>query len=125
MFKTKAFLCLVLCMCLCTFFIPNALGASQYPLWQPPEPIVDKTPREGKCGENVTWKLDEKGIFTLSGTGAMETYYGNTAPWNSLRLDIKKVVLGGGVTTSVGTNGSRPINHNAVFFSAASPNIQG
>lgn len=99
MFKTKAFLCLVLCMCLCTFFIPNALGASQYPLWQPPEPIVDKTPREGKCGENVTWKLDEKGIFTLSGTGAMETYYGNTAPWNSLRPDIKKVVLGGGVTT--------------------------
>ena len=29
----------------------------------------------GLCGENLTWKLDDKGTLTISGTGAMYDYF--------------------------------------------------
>lgn len=46
--------------------------------------FADSTPTSGKCGENLTWKLDGDGTLTISGTGAMEDYdYLNDyyAPW--------------------------------------------
>ena len=50
----------------------------------------------GTCGENLTWKFDENGILTISGTGAMDDY--TTAldtPWKS--LNVKKVIIEEGV----------------------------
>lgn len=35
----------------------------------------------GKCGKNVTWKLDGKGTLTISGKGAMYDYFAVAAPW--------------------------------------------
>ena len=53
----------------------------------------------GTCGENLTWILDEDGVLTISGTGAMENYEIGKAPWNSVRESIQKVVLEDGVTS--------------------------
>ena len=35
----------------------------------------------GKCGKNVTWKLDRKGTLTISGKGAMYDYFAVASPW--------------------------------------------
>ena len=54
----------------------------------------------GTCGENVTWTLDNEGVLTISGTGAMTDYYDvNDCPWVSKYNDIvSKVVIENGVT---------------------------
>jgi len=57
---------------------------------------------EGKCGENVSWTL-ENGRLTVSGSGAMDNYSKNSpAPWHDLRQQIRSVVIASGVT-SVGS----------------------
>lgn len=51
----------------------------------------------GTCGENLTWTLDDQGVLTISGTGAMQDYaYNNQSPWGH---DIKQVVINDGVTS--------------------------
>ena len=53
----------------------------------------------GKCGENVTWGLDNQGNLTISGTGPMTNYTAsNPSPFYS-RNDIVKVTIEEGVTT--------------------------
>lgn len=45
--------------------------------------FADSTPTSGKCGDNLTWRLDGS-VLTISGSGAMEDYdYLNDyyAPW--------------------------------------------
>ena len=56
----------------------------------------------GKCGDNLTWTIDNNEVLTISGTGRIPDYntsYGekNTAPWYGYAYQIKKVVLGSGV----------------------------
>ncbi len=57
----------------------------------------------GSCGTNVTWTLDDTGILTISGTGAMNNYsYSDnvtTAPWGNT---AEIVIIVDGVT-SVGS----------------------
>ena len=62
----------------------------------------------GTCGENVNWRLTGDGTLTISGTGAMYDYTstwkdgeGETVdtPWFGLREQIRRVVVGEGVTT--------------------------
>ena len=61
----------------------------------------------GTCGENVTWTLDDQGTLTISGAGAMYDYTytweadkGDTfdTPWFGLREQIRRAVVGKGVT---------------------------
>lgn len=53
-----------------------------------------------KCGENLTWELDEIGILTISGTGDMYDYSEDyLAPWNEHCLEITNVTISGGVTS--------------------------
>ena len=54
---------------------------------------------EGTCGTNVTWKLENDGTLTISGSGAMTDYEAEGAPWYSYKGIINKVVIGYGVTT--------------------------
>lgn len=54
--------------------------------------------QNGQCGQSVTWRLDDSGTLTISGTGAMDDYDEGEAPWYSSRSSIKKVVIGDGVT---------------------------
>ena len=59
----------------------------------------------GKCGENLTWTLDDEGTLTISGMGNMadyDYYYSPYAPWFSSRANVKTVVVDNGVT-SIGT----------------------
>lgn len=50
----------------------------------------------GTCGSNVTWKMDDNGVLTISGTGEMSTYYNSVPPWRGDNL--KQVVIEAGVT---------------------------
>ena len=72
---------------------------------------AEDLPMSGKCGENVTWKLDDDGTLTISGTGEMTDYQpkattgpyvgvdtGFPAPPWYLREDIKKVIFSDGIT---------------------------
>ena len=63
--------------------------------------LADSTPTSGKCGDNVTWRLDGS-VLTISGSGAMEDYdYLNDyyAPWMDFLASIEKVVISKGVTS--------------------------
>lgn len=71
----------------------------------------DNNPSSGKCGENLTWTLDDSGILTISGNGKMYDYadglelwnsWGNgyleTAPeWFAKRENITRIVIDQGV----------------------------
>ena len=54
----------------------------------------------GTCGVGgkLTWKLDG-GTLTISGTGEMADYRGNTPPWNDHKSQITKLVVEEGVTS--------------------------
>lgn len=52
------------------------------------------------CGENVTWCFEmESGILTISGSGEMENYEAEQAPWYPMREKITAVVVEEGVTS--------------------------
>ena len=73
--------------------------------------IVATIIASGSCGENLTWTLDENGVLTISGTGAMADYdayswtlnntvVSNNAPWYSKYIEqIIAVVIEPGVTS--------------------------
>ena len=57
----------------------------------------------GTCGDGLTWNLYDNGVLEITGKGAMSDYHyakynPNAAPWALYRGDIKKVVIGSGVT---------------------------
>jgi len=55
---------------------------------------------EGTCGAHVTWLLDEDGVLTISGKGAMKNYTDKeTKPWQDWNNRIKTVVIEDGVTS--------------------------
>ncbi len=69
----------------------------------------------GKCGKNVTWILDKDGTLAISGTGDMHCYdpwNESTAPWFSLRDNIKTVNILDGVT-SIGDSAFEDCNNLA------------
>lgn len=52
----------------------------------------------GKCGKNVKWTLTDKGVLTISGTGAMKNYkLMEPSPW--YYESIKSIKIESGVTT--------------------------
>ena len=88
----KRFLSILLTAVLLLCAVPLGLG------------LVDtayaaETVRSGACGDNVTWKLTSDGTLTISGTGKMADFEWNGAPWDSVRLQIKSVVIERGVTS--------------------------
>lgn len=56
-----------------------------------------------KCGENLTWVLDDAGKLTISGTGKMYDFEEKSAPWSEDVEEIKEIVIENGVT-SIGDN---------------------
>jgi len=65
---------------------------------------------EGNNGDNLTWILDDEGVLTISGTGAMANWRKKMSPWYGIYYKVKSVVIEDGVT-SIG---------NYAFFSCAS-----
>ena len=64
----------------------------------------------GEKGNNLTWILDDEGVLTISGTGAMANWNWEGSPWYANKDKIESVVIEDGVT-SIG---------NYAFFSCAS-----
>lgn len=58
---------------------------------------------DNKCGEDLTWNLDESGILTISGTGDMYDYSEEPAPWSEYSDIITSITIDYGVT-SIGTS---------------------
>ena len=57
-------------------------------------------PTSGTCGSNLTWTLNDAGVLTISGTGAMSSYTGSAgAPWTVRKDSIISVVVDNGVTS--------------------------
>ncbi|MBR5336808.1 MAG: leucine-rich repeat protein [Lachnospiraceae bacterium] len=58
----------------------------------------------GTCGDNLTWKLDDGGILTISGTGEMYDYNFDASPWTLMETTgntgtrVKTVIVESGVT---------------------------
>lgn len=54
----------------------------------------------GICGDNLNWLLDDAGVLTISGEGAMYDYTdSNAAPWRGFAEIIKVVVIKNGATS--------------------------
>ena len=61
----------------------------------------------GECGQNVTWTLTSDGVFTVSGSGRMDSFMNDAfepgakrrddRPWRRYQDDIKKAVLMEGI----------------------------
>ena len=81
------------------------LNATWHCAGEPAEPTIVASGECGAEGNNLLWTLDDQGTLTISGTGAMADYeMGNYSPWyNSLRDQIKRVVIADGVT-SIGSS---------------------
>lgn len=67
------------------------------------EPVEDVSPStmaatSGKCGKNLTWKLDRKGTLTISGKGAMYDYFAVASPWEPHTFKIEAIDIKEGVT---------------------------
>ena len=58
---------------------------------------------EGNNGDNLTWILDDEGVLTISGTGAMASWNWKGSPWYANKDKIESVVIEDGVT-SIGAN---------------------
>ena len=54
--------------------------------------------RSGTCGADLTWELDDEGVLTISGTGAMDDY-DSMAPWDTYRRNYDRIVVEEGVTS--------------------------
>ena len=69
-------------------------------------PHVHAADPSGKCGENLSWKLEANGTLTVSGEGDMTDYAADgepASPFTALGGEVKAVTVGPGVT-SVGDN---------------------
>ena len=71
-----------------------------------PVPLAYAVVASGTCGENLTWKLEDDGYLSISGTGAMYDFSldssGKTVPWEKCRGDIKYIYISYGGVTSIG-----------------------
>ena len=84
--KRLALLCIV--VCLVCMLLPGQVHAAAL---------------SGTCGADLTWTLDEAGLLTVSGTGAMTDYAAKKAPWYAKRSTIGQIVVEEGVT-AIGNN---------------------
>ena len=52
----------------------------------------------GTCGPDLRWHLTDNGVLTISGKGKMNDYsYPDGGPWS--KSDIKRIIIGDGITT--------------------------
>lgn len=55
---------------------------------------------QGSCGENLTWKLSDNGLLTISGNGKMDNYdSAKKTPWYDYADQIKEIIVEKGVTS--------------------------
>ena len=75
------------------------LGRSYFPETTELHYTEPTLPVGGNLTETAEWELDENYTLTISGTGAMPDYeHSSKTPWGLYRADIKKIVIGEGIT---------------------------
>ena len=81
-----------------------------------------------KCGENLTWTLDSEGVLTITGSGAMQSNFGdgNRPGWYNRRSEIKTIYIMPGVESIGGHAFANCSNVNTIVFygSAPKPGVQ-
>lgn len=87
----KRIISLIVALCLICSMVPMSVSAVTV--------IVS-----GTCGKNLRWQLDEDGLLTISGTGAMTDfdfydYEKDAAPWAAYLDQIETVFVSNGVTS--------------------------
>lgn len=91
---------LTLCMLVTTLLSPAAL-AVEMPLAQD---RASGSELSGSCGDELTWRIDENDVLTVSGDGSMQDYDPNSAGiLQGYGRNVSKVVVEEGVT-SIGAN---------------------
>lgn len=74
------------------FYAAYPMSSVDYEYYEPAD--------QGTCGEDLTWILDDKGVLTISGTGAMEKFASSeTVPWHEIKDRILCVVIEDEVTS--------------------------
>ncbi len=59
--------------------------------------ITERAPlAQGECGQDAVWSLDEAGVLTISGKGALYDY--DVVPWAEYRSKIIRAVVEEGIT---------------------------
>ena len=101
----KRILSLFLCLVLALSLVPSMAFAAE-------------ESASGKCGENLTWTLDDEGTLTISGTGAMDDMpeFLEDRPWQDDSVKTKQIIIEDGVT-SIGKHAFQ------AFFNLASVTI--
>ena len=78
----------------------NAFSTAQLTISNKDYKVGGTVVDSGTCGTNLTWKLNDSGVLTISGTGAMTDWTTpDNLPWKKYRYDIIKTVISDGVTT--------------------------
>ncbi len=62
-------------------------------------PLTIVAAQSGKCGDNLTWTLDDAGTLTIAGSGDMWNWELGGSPWSSFKTPINRVVIIYGVTS--------------------------
>ena len=76
--------------------------------------------KSGECGKDAKWNLDDNGLLTISGSGAMKNYKKESdVPWAASVLNIKRVVVNEGIT-SIGDKAFSGCTHLATVSLPAS-----
>ncbi len=95
--RIKKVLSLLLCVTLLVSFAVSFVGCDKN--GQIEDGVNETAMRSGTCGDSVLWNLDENGVLTVSGNGAMNDYFSSEhTPWAQTRDEIKKIVISQGVT---------------------------
>ncbi len=77
----------------------------------------------GTCGEALSWILNTDGELTIFGTGAMENYAADSAPWAPWANQIKTLIIEKDVT-AIGENAFANCNSlTSVYFLGDAPQI--
>lgn len=83
-------------------------------------PLGALADENNKCGESLTWNLDEIGMLTISGTGDMYNYSSAyPAPWSAKNNDISEITVLDGVT-SIGDNAFHSCNAESIDLQGTS-----
>lgn len=68
----------------------------------------EEQPTSGSCGANARWSFDRANkVLTISGSGEMNDLDNESAPWGMYCREVKKVVIGNGIT-SIGDSSFEP-----------------
>ena len=89
-------------------------------------PVGPTEVASGTCGTNVTWKLTNNGVLTISGSGKIDDKYArNPAPWSEHKEQIAEAVVEEGITQIGGYAFYQCVNLKKVSLPSTLTNIGG